>query len=240
MNMKLLSFVAACVLGVACQVNAAAVFPTIDGGPYDGLQNNLGFTVSGTYIDADNSVSISDNDTFSLTYTLVSNGNASGPQSGFVITVDGTIANAASAGAFSGGDFTGTATLTGLPDMVDEINFTVVDGIFNNINGVGAFASAGLVRSAVPALIPPEALTFLPVSFATTPGFPSTTYDFVLETTGGNSSSLNVNFGSGTITGSARGAVNPIPEPASMLTLLGCVTGACVMGRRRRKAAVAA
>ncbi|QDS88321.1 hypothetical protein EC9_25110 [Rosistilla ulvae] len=142
------------------------------------------------------------------------------------------------------------ANLDTLGEFVSTFDSTdyQVEGLFDLAAGVGGGvlttlnAEFGFTKLATTF----EPVTFLP---ATMPGsgLPGS-YDLFVGSSGSLPGPPGTSLfttapalgGVGSLSGAAVGAVNPIPEPASMLTLLGCVGGACAMGRRRRKAARAA
>ncbi|QDV14239.1 hypothetical protein CA51_41360 [Rosistilla oblonga] len=219
--------------------NAAAVFPSIDGGAFNAVQNNLTFTVSGTYADAvgAGAGTFGTDDTLNLKYDLT--GNSGGPVLDFTIEFSGVI------GAAIVGGYTFSSTLITLDGpMGNELNLTPVESIVTVPDLAGTFSMLlGMSATTISPLITPGSINFLPVPYASFTGSPGTPvrsglFDFSLISAGANGTGLGL--GGTVVAGSASGIVNPIPEPASMLTLLGCVGGACAMGRRRRKAARAA
>ncbi|WP_417737594.1 hypothetical protein [Rosistilla oblonga] len=280
--------------------NAAGVFPKIiDDGTFDGVQNNLNFSVSGYMTDLGVNGMVDAGDSFTLFYELTGNdggsefdGNNNGLGMLISVTATGSVFDLASANQLStllnngqlasfanggtaaaalvSGDFSSFGALGSEASIQSDLasvnvealfsiadsssNFNYAEGVRNPGGGGGVPASfrPDLVvsLSSLETLGPPGSLAFLPVSrpfdFGGGPG-PVSLGDFGLVTypvVGGGA--LGVSAGAGetirvvTGTSNAVGAVNPVPEPASMLTLLGCVGGACAMGRRRRKAARAA
>lgn len=225
----------ALVVGFCSTSEGSAVFPQLDGGPFDGATNVLGFTVNtGTFNDADSDGSISIGDTFSMLFDLTS--NSGGPVLPLQLQFDGTITGT----SFAPGppptnfaDFNGSGTLIG--NGINEISLTVVQGSLSS-SSLGTLFEAGFSATTIDPPIAPGSVSFIPVAGTTLAG----SYDFILGSGaffGGTG--LNFNVGAGTITGTAQGLVNPIPEPASILTLLGCVAGAGLMRARRRRELVA-
>lgn len=149
-------------------------------------------------------------------------------------------------------DFSSITDPAGLNDSAVNAEFSLINDGFDDVtrlagtfDGVDETVFSLNFRSTVAA----NNLTntsFIPLSLTTL--FPTTTsfFDVRIRTDGTSSLVFAADLLSPQapnqygVTGLSRGTVNPIPEPASMLTLLGCVTGACVMGRRRRKALAAA
>lgn len=94
----------ALVVGFCSTSEGAAVLPQLDGGPFDGVTNILGFTVSGTY-NAQTANALTDNDTFTLTYTLTS--NSGGPDNlPLTVVFNGTVSNVTTSGPDTSGNIT--------------------------------------------------------------------------------------------------------------------------------------
>ncbi|WP_417749663.1 hypothetical protein [Rosistilla oblonga] len=264
--------------------SAAAVFPKIiDAGPYDGVQNDLGFSVSGFMSDVGGDGAISAGDSFMLAFQLTSNGgnplvDGNGNGLGIILGVKtsgagilsssnlidnifgpgqlagfaGPVANSASAALISG-DFNSVGTLENQSDFSDEFAGFQVEALFNlPTSGAGVarravmptlgtnvgsiLLTAGLIFSSANSTLPGMVGTsFLPVSVSG-----GAFNDFALRSVFKVDSAANATTRLVNLPATATGAVNPVPEPASMLTLLGCVGGACAMGRRRRKTSAAA
>ncbi|QDS96337.1 hypothetical protein FF011L_51450 [Roseimaritima multifibrata] len=234
MKMKVLAIQAILMLAVCVQANAGGVFPQIDGGPFDSVENDLAFSVTGGLVTMDGLGVADVGGGITVNYMLT--GNDGGPVGNLTVEFVGTIGALTGAGPFIGNLVTGTATVLG--DGFDELNLTVTDGYLQLAASSSLYL--GFSATTVDPPIEPGSISFIPVSFDA-PGFFSSTSDFFLGSgSSANGSSFNVNFTTGVVgSGVAQGLVNPVPEPASILTLLGCVAGACVMGRRRRKVAAA-
>ncbi len=208
----------------------------------DGAGNGLGIVLSAT----------ADTDLGGSTFSLIANGVLS---SALALTdLSGLAINSGvTAGALVSGDFSGLGPMNDLANFANALSGATVEALleFGPIAEAGGIQTGGAVPTFSPSLIagftvaaksaPLADTNFLPVSIA---GIPLDAIGVAASSPTGGSIGVTTGAGVGvrvvTGTSTSVGAVNPIPEPASMLTLLGCVGGACAMGRRRRKAARAA
>ncbi|TWU21116.1 hypothetical protein Pla52o_41500 [Novipirellula galeiformis] len=136
-----------------------------------------------------------------------------------------------------------SAFATAKVEALLDFGTSSISGTFN-LNSVDLFAGLNVLESSSDW----TPTSFIPVNLPQLGPGPGS-YDFGLTAANFTSPATGLSFAGGIVgqdniaaggSSSSLGAVNPIPEPASMLTLLGCVTGACAMGRRRRKALKAA
>lgn len=263
MKMKVLAIQAILMLAVCVQVEAGAVFPSVVEAPgpqpYDAIVDSLSFSVVGQFDDANGNYDFDDGDsamfllrpTFSNGFDvsgekfgiLFGAGMASGnlvalPLGAFLNNVIGPISSSAYAVAL-GSEVFDFSTITSA--NLASLNSSTINAEFSLNEGNLDFTGQSIIVSGDPGTL--FSLTFDAVvaennlaSLGTPTNFlPVNGGDFSLFTSLFPPAVLIIGDTAGQISGNANGLVNPVPEPASILTLLGCVAGACVMGRRRRK-----
>lgn len=281
---KILSCVVSALIGLAVSsvAQAAAVFPKVieNNAPYDGVVDNIEFSVSGTFFEAGTDAEFNTGDSVLLLLKPISV-DAVAVSENFGIVI------AAAAGTSSSGSFFNLVPITGgLPSLFPSVAGTIapgaiavalgsdtldfssitdplllnnaavnaefsllndgvddlarLSGVFNGVNETlftlgfqGTVAANNLASLGTPTNFRPQTLT-------TTIPPSSSTFDFRIRTDGLTSKVFAASITSSPpasymVSGLALGAVNPLPEPASMVAMIGCVVGGFAFRRRARK-----